>query len=237
MSDPSVYSCCELGAAREAYAASVSTPLSPALAALDARTAAVLRQAHMVSGALAAATLRLLVKVSASVRALEIGTYTGFSAIAIAEALPEGGTITTVDSFVDEIEAKPIFRDAVASLPERTARKIVPVEADADAYLAELAGRVKSGTVQPFDFVFLDADKMRQLAQFELMVESGIVRAGGLVVVDNTLWYSRVVRGEGDATTRAVDGFNKAVAADERAEVVQLPMRDGLTVIRVVGAA
>ncbi len=197
----------------EAYAAEHSEAVAPLFDALREETYAAMTDPQMQVGRLEGNTLRLLVKLSGARRALEIGMFTGYSGLMIASGLPEDGTLITCD--VDP-KAEAIARRAFARSP--VGRKIQLRMGPALQTLATLDG--------PFDFVFIDADKENYLAYYEAVL--ALLRPGGLLVADNTLWSGRVLAPK-SASDRAIVAFNDAVARDSRVDKVLLTVRDGMT--------
>jgi len=162
--------------------------------------------------------LTLLTRLVGARRALEIGTFTGYSSICIARGLGEGGSLVCCD--VSE-RYTAIARDAwaAAGLTDRIDLRIAP----ALETLATLEG--------PFDLVFIDADKQNYPGYFDSVLP--LLREGGMILVDNTLWSGDVVRpAEAGSMTAAIQAFNDLVAADERVDSQILPISDGMTVIR-----
>jgi len=174
--------------------------------------------AGMQVGAAQGALLTLLTRVAGAKRALEIGTFTGYSSICIARGLGEGGSLVCCD--VSE-EWTAIAREAwaEAGLTDRIDLRIAPA--------LETLAMLEPG----FDVVFIDADKETYPAYFEAVLP--LLRTGGLILVDNTLWSGRVVQpAEPGSNTAHIRAFNDLVAADERVESQILPISDGMTVIR-----
>jgi caffeoyl-CoA O-methyltransferase len=206
-----------------------STPASPALEALAKRTAAhewaAPLEQEMLSGHVEGRVLAMLVHVSRARRVLEIGMFTGYSALAMAEALPADGRVVACEVDVEVAEfAQRCFR--TSDCGDRIDVHVGPA---ADT-LAELAA---AGEV--FDLVFIDADKGGYLAYVAAVLDNGLLAAHGLICVDNTLmqglpWTSD----EPTANAVAIAAFNEAVADDPRVEQVIIPLRDGLTLIRRV---
>jgi predicted O-methyltransferase YrrM len=153
---------------------------------------------------------------------LEIGTFTGYSAISMAEGMPEDGVLHTID-YDDELES---FLNDVFAKSEQ-GHKIKLHIGDA---LTEIA---KMNTI--FDLVFIDADKEEYQAYYEAVLPK--VRQGGYLLVDNTLWDGKVLKpvDPKDKETIAIMKFNEFIAKDTRIEKVLLPIRDGLTLIRKIG--
>ncbi|MCL7971782.1 MAG: O-methyltransferase [marine benthic group bacterium] len=158
-------------------------------------------------------------------RALEIGTFTGYSALAIARGLPADGTLVACDVSEDWTS---IAREAwsEAGLSGRIDLRIGPA--------LETVGSLP--TDPPFDLVFIDADKESYIEYYEAVLPR--LSPEGLLLADNTLWEGKVVDREfNDEPTRAIRAFNEHVSADPRTEQVLLPLADGLTVVRLTPGA
>jgi caffeoyl-CoA O-methyltransferase len=154
------------------------------------------------------------VRISGARRILEIGMFTGYSALMMAEGLPEGGELITCD--VDP-KAERIAREAFSRNPH--GKKITIRMGPALTTIGALQG--------DFDLVFIDADKQNYPAYWEALVPR--VKSGGLIVADNVLWSGKVVEaGVQDEETRAIRTFNDRVQADARVENVLLSVRDGM---------
>ena len=189
--------------------------------------AAVARETHlqtinprMMSGHFQGRILKMLVRMAQPMRLLEIGTFTGYSALCMAEGLPVGGHIDTIE-IDDELEA--FIRQNFAQSPYN--ESITLHIGDARQVVPQIEGT--------FDFVFIDADKREYRDYYELVLPR--VRCGGFILADNTLWDGKVLienPPSGDHQTIAVKQFNDFIAADPRIEKVILPLRDGLTLIR-----
>jgi len=223
--EPELREAAELAAGLDPYLERWSTPASPALEALAKRTAAQewtgsLEQ-EMLSGHVEGRMLAMLVHVSRARRVLEIGMFTGYSALAMAEALPDDGCVIAC-----EIDAA-VAEFALASFAESPDGKKIDVRVGpAQATLRGLAG-------EQFDLVFLDADKAGYLDYLNTVLELDLIARHGLFCVDNTLMQGQPwTSGEPTANGVAIDAFNRAVAADPRVEQVIVPLRDGLTLIR-----
>ncbi len=215
-----------------------TTPESPALAALvqrtnsedwqqrfsDGETAKPLEQ-EMVSGHVEGQFLKFLIHLTGARRVLEIGVFTGYSALAMAEALPADGVVIACE--VDAYAAKFAQKCFAASID---GGKISMRVAPAIETMQQLA---TAGDM--FDLVFIDADKGGYTAYLDLLLTTRLLAPNGLVCVDNTLMQGQPYL---SSTTTdngiAIAKFNQAVAADPRVEQVLLPLRDGITLIRRV---
>jgi len=202
----------------EAYAAAHSTPEPDWLAAVTAATRSESPLHGMMVGHLVGRFLGMLVAFARPRRILEIGTFTGYSALAMAAGLPPDGRIVTLE--LDPEHAALARRNIDAS--PHAGQVEIRVGPAIDS-LAALEG--------PFDLVLIDADKESYRAYYEASLP--LLAPGGLIVVDNVLWYGRVLRRDAaDPSTAAILAFNEHVASDPRVECVMLTVRDGLTLIR-----
>ncbi len=167
--------------------------------------------------------LALMVKLLGAKRVLEIGTYTGYSAMWMAEALPAGGQVVTCDISVEWTDiAQRHWQEA--GLADRIELRIGPAVATLESMLAE-------GQDQDFDVAFIDADKVNYCNYYELSMQ--LVRSGGLILVDNTLWKGRVADDSiQDTDTCAIREANSRIFNDARVDVSVNPVGDGLTLIR-----
>jgi caffeoyl-CoA O-methyltransferase len=199
----------------EEYAQEHTEAVAPLFDALREETYASMKSPNMQVGRLEGNFLRLLVKLSGAKRALEIGMFTGYSGLMIASGLPEDGTLVTCD--IDP-QAEAIARRAFAKSP--VGRKIEIRMGPALETLKTLKG--------PLDFVFIDADKENYLAYYEAVLP--LLKRGGLLVADNTLWSGAVLAPK-SASDRAIVAFNDAVAKDTRVDKVLLTVRDGMTLV------
>jgi predicted O-methyltransferase YrrM len=193
------------------------------LAELRAATAKV-PYSVMQIGADQGALMALLVRLSGARRCLELGTYTGYSALAVALALPSNGTLITCD-ISEEWTAvgQPFWRKA--GVADRIDLRLGPALDTLDALLAaNEAGR--------FDFAFIDADKPSYPAYYERLLS--LVRRGGLIAVDNTLALSgSPIIEQGSTNAKAMAAFNELVRKDERVDHAMLTVGEGLTLLRV----
>lgn len=167
--------------------------------------------------------MALLLRLMGARRVIEIGTFTGYSALVMALALPADGELVACDISTDYTTvARRYWHDA------GVAHKIDLRLAPATDTLRELAAKGRQGE---FDLVFIDADKAGYRDYYELALP--LLRAGGLVVVDNVLWNGAVIAADKqDADTRAIRAFNAAVHGDERVEISMIPVGDGLTLLQ-----
>ena len=186
---------------------------------------------RMLSGHVQGRVLSMLSKMIRPKHILELGTFTGYSALCLAEGLAEDGRLITIEHN-DEMEEAIRRNLALSPLGE----KIHLVIGDAKEWLGEVRGeRLKVKGEELFDLVFIDADKKEYCDYLDLVLP--LMNAGGWILADNTLWDGHIVDPAyyKDKQTVALRAFNEKVAKDERLEKVILPLRDGLTVIRVRG--
>lgn len=200
----------------EGYAAAHTTPLPPWMQRLHAEAVAELPYAEMLSGPVVGRLLETLVFALAPRLVVEVGTYAGFSALAMAAALPPGGRLVTME--LDDAAADFAQRHVDAS---PYAERIEIVRGPALASLAALDG--------PYDLVFIDADKTGYADYYEAALAK--LAPTGLIVVDNTLRGGGVLAPEDDGD-RAIAQLNDRWVADERVIATQLTVRDGLTLLR-----
>lgn len=199
------------------YARQHSTTTSPLLQEVTDTTHRELERPRMLSGVLDGGLLMALVHATQARLVLEIGTFSGYSSLAMASVLPEGGRIVTCE--IDG-KAAAVARRHFAASPdgERIELRIGPAMETVDA----LEG--------PFDLVFIDADKPGYLGYYEAVLPK--LAPNGVIAVDNTLWGGRVLDpSEESESTRAIREFNDRVQADERTHCVVLPVGDGMTLI------
>lgn len=194
-------------------------PEDPVLLELDRETHLKLPGARMISGHLQGKVLTLLSKMIQPERILEVGTFTGYSAICLAKGLKENGKLITIE-IDDELEelAQKYFEKAGLQ------QKIT--------HLIGTALEIIPSLSETFDLVFIDADKREYPDYYNLLFDK--VRRGGYIIADNTLWSGKVL-GEpasGDQQTQGIIAFNELLKNDSRVEKVILPLRDGMTIIR-----
>ena len=201
----------------ERYAAERSTPDPDFFRRLEEETRAISELPQMMVGPLEGQLLGWLVRISEAANVLEIGTFTGYSSISMALALPEGGRITSLD--VNEETTAVARRYAEeAGVADRIDYRVGP----ALDTLAELDGA--------WDLAFIDADKPNYVNYYEAVLPK--LADGGFIVADNVLWSGRVVEEDGEESTQAIKAFNDHVAGDDRVEQLMLTVRDGMTLIR-----
>ena len=200
----------------EQYAEAHTTPPDPLLAKLAEETYATMSMPQMLTGTVEGRLLELLVHGLGAKQVLEIGTFTGYASLSMAAALPDGGHIHTCDIEPRHIEVAQRYIDQ-SPYADRITIHVGP----ALETIATLDG--------DFDFVFIDADKPNYDNYYEAVLPRLSER--GLIAVDNTLWSGKVLDPE-DENSRALAALNDKLAADERVVVVQLTVRDGVTLIR-----
>ena len=200
------------------YIAAHSSPEREYLYNLYRATNIEILNPHMASGQVQGRLLKLLVKMMRPKRILEIGTYTGYSAICMAEGLDEGGKLYTFE--IDD-ELEDFTRRWIEGSP--VADKIVFTIGSALDIVPTMNER--------FDLVFIDGNKREYTAYYEMVLAH--LNEGGWIIADNTLWDGWIIdEKRQDAQTNGVRAFNDYVRADKRVEEVILPLRDGLTIIR-----
>jgi predicted O-methyltransferase YrrM len=205
-------------AALSGYLREVSLRDHPLLARLRAATASHPRAVMQITPE-QGQFMQLLLRLTGARRPLEIGVFTGYSALITALALPADGQVVACD-ISDEWTSlgRPYWQEA------GVAHKIDLRLAPALETLNTLTG--------PFDFAFIDADKVNYDAYYERCLE--LVRTGGLILIDNTLWHGDVINpAKQDADTLAIRALNKKLQADPRIDLSLLPLGDGLTVCRI----
>ena len=202
----------------EDYAAEATSPVLGLHDRLAEETWASMECPQMQVGRIEGRLLMLLVKLSGAKRAVEIGTFTGYSSLNIAEGLPDDGELIALD--IDPVAT------AVAQRYWDESPWGHKIELRVGAALESL-----QAIEGPLDFAFVDADKENYIAYWEALLPK--MRSGGLIVADNVLWSGRVLAPEKESDKAIVD-FNAHVAADDRVEQVLLTVRDGVTVARKI---
>lgn len=205
-------------AALEAYASDHSSAEPIHLRRVREATLEFSARHEMMVGHLEGRLLAMLVALTGARRVLEIGTFTGYSAISMAEALPVGGSIVTCE--LEERHAD-------------FAQRMIDESPYAERITIRRGPALDTihGLTGAFDGVFIDADKTGYLAYYEAVLP--LLAPGGFICVDNVLWSGRVADpAEDDPDTMALRAFNDHLAHDERVEAVMLTVRDGLTIVR-----
>lgn len=172
---------------------------------------------RMISGHFQGRVISMLTKMIRPKNILEIGTYTGYSALCFAEGIPDGGKLITID-INEELE------DLVRSYINKSLYKDI-----IDYRIGDAADLIPS-IAEKFDIVFIDADKENYSTYYDLVFDK--VNQGGYIIADNVLWSGKVVGSKIDKDTRAILEFNKKVQDDSRVENVLFPIRDGLLIAR-----
>ena len=177
---------------------------------------------RMISGHLQGKFIEMLVRMLRPRRVLEIGTFTGYSALSIARGLEEGALLDTieVDDELEDIAAKYFEASEYGS----RIRQHIGSALDIVPRLGEC-----------YDMVFIDGDKREYPTYYNMLMEGGYVKSGSFMLADNILWYGKVAQpiAHNDKHTEAIVEFNRMVVADSRVESVIIPIRDGINLIRV----
>jgi caffeoyl-CoA O-methyltransferase len=202
----------------EQYAAQFTTAETGVLGRVNSDTAATHPKAHMLSGHVQGALLQMLSCMVRPQRILEIGTFTGYSAICLAKGLQPGGRLHTIElREEDAAKAAAAFSEAgldgMIQLHTGNAMEIIPQLNEA------------------WDMVFIDADKTGYIDYYQLILPQ--LKKGGFIIADNVFFHGEVLQDEiKGKNAKAIDAFNRHVAADERVEQVVLTVRDGLMIIK-----
>jgi predicted O-methyltransferase YrrM len=206
----------------DSYATEMSAPESPVLAELNRNTWIKSLYPRMLSGHLQGRILSFLSNMLRPRRILEIGTFTGYSCICLAEGLQEDGKIITIDI---NNELEPMIRPALEKAGIQD--KVMLHFGNALEIVPQLE--------ETFDLVFIDADKENYLTYYHKVFPK--IRIGGVILADNVLWSGKVLEeNTTDKETLGIKAFNSFVQQDERAEQVLLPVRDGIMMIRKISA-
>lgn len=207
-----------IDSAIDAYSRAFTAPESDLLKRLDRETHAQILQPRMLSGHLQGRFLALISSLIQPKLILEIGTYTGYSALCLAEGLVPTGKIITLDVNEELERFTRSFFDQ-STLGPQIDYRIVDAKEEIPLIQEEI------------DLVFIDADKRNYALYFDLVVDK--VRKGGLIIVDNVLWSGKVVEESAkDKSTQALRDFNQKCLDDVRVENLLLPLRDGLLILK-----
>ncbi len=203
------------------YAEEHSTEENNVLAELNRETQAKILMPRMLSGHLQGRILSMISHMISPQRILEIGTYTGYSALCLAEGLSKDGVLHTIE--VND-ELLPLIKNYIKKAGFDTRIRIH--SGNALSIIPTLDG--------PFDLVFIDADKVNYSNYYDLVFDK--IRLGGIILADNVLWSGKVL-GQAermDTDTKALHLFNEKIRSDKRVECVLLPVRDGIFIIRKI---
>lgn len=192
-------------------------PENELLQQIDRETNLKVLMPRMLSGHYQGRVLSLLSKMIAPKRILEVGTFTGYATLCLAEGLTQDGILYTLD--VNE-ELEDMVRENFAKSPYNN--QIQYILGDATNTINTLN--------EVFDIVFIDADKKNNGTYYDMIFDN--VRSGGIIIVDNVLWSGKVLQSQQDKDTKNITNFNDKVAQDNRVEKLILPVRDGLFIIR-----
>ncbi|MBK9336764.1 MAG: O-methyltransferase [Lewinellaceae bacterium] len=202
---------------QQQYCLQHSTSPNPLLYELERDTHLQTLQPQMLSGSFQGMFLKMISQMIRPRRILEIGTFTGYSAICLAQGLTTDGQLHTVEA-----------NDELAPIINRYIR-LAGLEHQIVLHLGD-ASAVVPALDEVFDLVFLDAGKMDYSAHYHLALPK--LRPGGFLLADNVLWDGKVAQNDKDASAQALRDFNAMVQADDRVENVLLPLRDGLMLVR-----
>lgn len=210
-----------VAAEAEDYASDHTSPMSPLLEEIERYTLGETDRPSMLTGRVQGRFLQLIISLSGFRDVVDVGTFTGYSALAMAEAVPAGGKVVT-------IEGNSIHADIARGFFDRS-----PDGARIVLKRGRAIDILKSLPPESADLVFIDADKVNYLAYYQEAMR--ILRPGGLIAADNALWYGRIFDPK-DEDSRAMVRFNDAVKADSRGEKLFLTLRDGIYLIRKIPA-
>ncbi|MDB5228500.1 MAG: putative O-methyltransferase [Bacteroidota bacterium] len=201
----------------EKYIERHSTDEPEVLAALHRKTDADILMPQMLSGKVQGQFLKFISQMIKPERVLEIGTYTGYAAICLAEGLTKEGKLFTID-INEELE------DLVKTYIEKAGlqKKIIQIIGDAREEIQKLN--------ETFDLVFIDADKQNYSLYYDLVFDK--VRSGGFILADNVLWSGKIIQEQKDKDTQKLAEFNTRVQQDNRVDNVIISIRDGIMMIR-----
>ncbi len=201
----------------EQYAASHTSPMSSLLEEIEHFTLNETPYPSMLTGRVEGRFLQLVVQLTGAHNIVEIGTFTGYSALAMAEVLPPGGKILTIDHNPEHAEiARGFFNRS-------------PMGSKITLHLGEALDALKTLPDAKVDVIFIDADKHNYGAYYKESMR--ILRDGGIILADNALWYGRIFAPK-DEDSKAMADFNEMVKKDDHTEKVFLTIRDGIYLIR-----
>ena len=206
-----------------------ATPQGEALDWIEKQTHIRTNHARMLSGALQGELMRILVQISGARRILELGTFTGYSAVCMASVLPEDGHLDTLE-LNDELEDLILEGFERAGLSDRISLHI----GDCKETLMRMRSELNEDAAPErlYDIVYVDANKREYCEYYDLVFD--MIRPGGLILADNVIWDGKVCQDPlpQDKQTLGIARFNDMVSKDSRVESVIIPLRDGLNVIR-----
>ena len=208
--------------ALEQYIETMSSPEEALLRELERETYLRVINPRMISGHIQGKLMEMLVRMLRPRRILEIGTFTGYSALCMAAGLDDGGIIDTC-----EIDDK--LEEMIRSFFDRSQHGgKIRLHIGSALEIAPTLG-------ERYDLVFMDGDKREYTAYYNMLMDNGLVGSGSFILADNILWYGKVVEpvAKGDKQTQAIVDFNRMIREDERVENVIIPIRDGINLIRV----
>lgn len=201
----------------EKYAEQHTSPETELLAAINRDTHAHVLMPRMLSGHLQGRVLAMISRMIRPMAILELGTFTGYSAICFAEGLAEGGKLITIDKNA-ELEDRVRKNFDAAGLT------------DIIDYRIGNAADIIPSLDMSFDLVFIDADKENYANYYDMLIDK--LNLNGFILADNVLWSGKVLEEKGDKDTEALKAFNRKITGDPRVENVLLPIRDGIMLIR-----
>lgn len=201
----------------EKYIDTHTSAESVVLAELNRKTHADVLMPQMLSGKVQGQFLKFISQMLQPRRILEIGTYTGYAAICLAEGLTEDGKLFTIDINEELGELVKTYIDKAG-----LSNKIIPITGDAREEIAKLD--------ESFDVVFIDADKQNYCNYYDLVIDK--VRSGGVILADNVLWSGKIIEEKKDKDTQKLAEFNTKVQQDNRVENVIISIRDGIMMAR-----
>ena len=208
--------------ALEQYTEQMSSPADALMQELERETYLRVLNPRMISGHVQGKLLEMIVRMLRPHRILEIGTFTGYSALCMAAGLDTNGCIDTCE-IDDELE------EMIRSFLDRSEHgNKIRLHIGSARDIAPMLGEC-------YDLVFIDGDKREYPAYYDMLMDGELVHSGSFIMADNILWYGKVAEpvAKGDKQTQAIVDFNEKVRNDSRVENVILPIRDGINLIRV----